>query len=302
MRKKSFAIFLIVLLNMGLLGLFTFSAVGQSKLVSCSNCGYLNGEKYTFCTECGQKMIVVSFVKCPYCKADVISTAKFCTQCGKSLAISKVSCSICKNLNELNNNFCTFCGNSLKKKVQAKLPPQNIRIMQTLMTPRNISATENIPVPKKTPVTRNVSESSNTTAVRSVPAVRNAPATSNMATAENFIQPKKTPQISSRNSEEQIYKNKAVLGGDSFFKIKEYSKARDEYKILLETDASSEEIKFKLAVAYFVDSYFDNAEEIFKTLQNSSVYQVDSSIYLAMIYSSRNEKNEEINYLNKAIK
>ncbi len=51
-------------------------------------------------------------IKCPHCFTENETEAKFCKNCGKSLASDKV-CRICHEKNESDAKYCDHCGNPL---------------------------------------------------------------------------------------------------------------------------------------------------------------------------------------------
>ncbi|HEY93899.1 MAG TPA: protein kinase [Dehalococcoidia bacterium] len=51
-------------------------------------------------------------MKCPYCQAENVDTAKFCIECGKQLNIESI-CPNCQHTNKATAKFCEECGHSL---------------------------------------------------------------------------------------------------------------------------------------------------------------------------------------------
>jgi membrane protease subunit (stomatin/prohibitin family) len=90
--------------------------------VRCANCGTLNPENAKFCSNCGQTMAAApppappapAGVTCANCGTNNAAGAKFCANCGNNLlAPTTVTCSNCATVSPTGTKFCPNCGNNL---------------------------------------------------------------------------------------------------------------------------------------------------------------------------------------------
>jgi len=79
---------------------------GQGAAVKCPSCGVANKPDAKFCSECGKEMIVTR--ACPKCQAKIKPDAKFCPECGASL--QDVKCAKCGAAMQAGAKFCPECG------------------------------------------------------------------------------------------------------------------------------------------------------------------------------------------------
>ncbi|MBJ7598931.1 SPFH domain-containing protein [Candidatus Nephthysia bennettiae] len=110
-------------IGLGLGGMVTGAgqtvAAGGQVQVRCGKCGTLNSENAKFCSNCGQTLAPApapagAVVACPSCGTQNASTAKFCSNCGASMqAPTAVNCPQCGTESTPGTKFCPNCGNNL---------------------------------------------------------------------------------------------------------------------------------------------------------------------------------------------
>jgi membrane protease subunit (stomatin/prohibitin family) len=110
-------------IGLGLGGMVTGAgqtvAAGGQVQVRCGNCGTLNAENAKFCSNCGQTLAPApapagAVVACPSCGTQNAATAKFCSNCGASLqAPTKLTCPQCGTESAAGTKFCPNCGTNL---------------------------------------------------------------------------------------------------------------------------------------------------------------------------------------------
>jgi membrane protease subunit (stomatin/prohibitin family) len=110
-------------IGLGLGGMVTGAgqtvAAGGQVQVRCGNCGTLNAENAKFCSNCGQTLAPApapagAVVACPSCGTQNAATAKFCSNCGTSLqAPATLRCSQCGTESPAGTKFCPNCGTNL---------------------------------------------------------------------------------------------------------------------------------------------------------------------------------------------
>jgi membrane protease subunit (stomatin/prohibitin family) len=118
-------------IGLGLGGMVTGAgqtvASGGQVQVRCGNCGTLNGENAKFCSNCGQTLAPApapagAVVACPSCGTQNAATAKFCSNCGTSLqAPAALTCAKCGTESPPGTRFCPNCGTNLEEPSPA--PP-----------------------------------------------------------------------------------------------------------------------------------------------------------------------------------
>ena len=100
---------------------------GGQVQVRCGNCGTLNSENAKFCSNCGQTLAPApapagAVVACPSCGTQNAATAKFCANCGTSLqAPAALTCPKCGTESPPGTRFCPNCGTNLEEPSAA--PP-----------------------------------------------------------------------------------------------------------------------------------------------------------------------------------
>ena len=107
-------------------------ASGSQVQVRCGACGTLNAENAKFCSNCGQTLAPApapagAVVACPSCGTQNAATAKFCSNCGASLqAPTTVKCPQCGTESPAGTKFCPNCGTNLASPppAQPPTPPQ----------------------------------------------------------------------------------------------------------------------------------------------------------------------------------
>lgn len=77
--------------------------------VACKSCQALNPKGTKFCTNCGAKLTT----QCPSCGAELQENAKFCPECGSSVAVEH-KCPKCGTDYQEGQKFCLECGASLQ--------------------------------------------------------------------------------------------------------------------------------------------------------------------------------------------
>jgi RNA polymerase subunit RPABC4/transcription elongation factor Spt4 len=77
--------------------------------VACPKCQTLVAEGAKFCGNCGTSMAAAA---CPKCRAAVPAGAKFCGNCGASMAAA--TCPQCNAAVTPGSKFCGTCGNKLE--------------------------------------------------------------------------------------------------------------------------------------------------------------------------------------------
>jgi membrane protease subunit (stomatin/prohibitin family) len=118
-------------IGLGLGGMVTGAgqtvASGGQVQVRCGNCGTLNAENAKFCSNCGQTLAPApapagAVVACPSCGTQNAATAKFCSNCGTSLqAPAALTCAKCGTESPPGTRFCPNCGTNLEEPSPA--PP-----------------------------------------------------------------------------------------------------------------------------------------------------------------------------------
>jgi membrane protease subunit (stomatin/prohibitin family) len=118
-------------IGLGLGGMVTGAgqtvASGGQVQVRCGKCGTLNGENAKFCSNCGQTLAPApapagAVVACPSCGTQNAATAKFCANCGTSLqATAAVRCPKCGTESPPGTRFRPNCGANLEEPSPA--PP-----------------------------------------------------------------------------------------------------------------------------------------------------------------------------------
>jgi len=88
-------------------------AAGSSQAVACPSCGTANAPGAKFCANCGASMAPPT-VACPSCHAANAASAKFCSSCGASLSAeappTTVICAKCGAELADGAKFCAGCG------------------------------------------------------------------------------------------------------------------------------------------------------------------------------------------------
>jgi membrane protease subunit (stomatin/prohibitin family) len=118
-------------IGLGLGGMVTGAgqtvAAGGQVQVRCGKCGTLNSENAKFCSNCGQTLAPApapagAVVACPNCGTQNAATAKFCANCGTSLqAPATLTCPKCSTESPPGTRFCPNCGTNLEEPSPA--PP-----------------------------------------------------------------------------------------------------------------------------------------------------------------------------------
>ena len=87
-----------------------YAPAGPSATVACPSCGTANATGAKFCANCGASMAPPT-VACPTCHADNPAGAKFCSSCGASLAApAPAACAQCGTELADGAKFCPSCG------------------------------------------------------------------------------------------------------------------------------------------------------------------------------------------------
>ncbi len=81
----------------------------QGAQVVCPHCNAKNAPNAKFCSECGKEMAVT--IKCPKCNANVQGSPKFCPECGANL--QEIKCPKCNAAQKPGTKFCAECGEKL---------------------------------------------------------------------------------------------------------------------------------------------------------------------------------------------
>ncbi|MDP9246705.1 MAG: SPFH domain-containing protein [Candidatus Dormibacteraeota bacterium] len=112
-------------IGLGLGGMVTGAgqtvAAGGQVQVRCGKCGTLNSENAKFCSNCGQTLAPApapagAVVACPSCGTQNAATAKFCANCGTSLqAPAALTCPKCGTESSPGTRFCPNCGTNLEE-------------------------------------------------------------------------------------------------------------------------------------------------------------------------------------------
>lgn len=89
------------------------AAATPERMVVCPHCNHQNPEKTKFCSECG-KPIAVEMVACINCHAQIKKGSKFCPECGAKQEISDIVCPKCNHKVKAGTKFCPECGEPLK--------------------------------------------------------------------------------------------------------------------------------------------------------------------------------------------
>lgn len=84
------------------------------QVVLCPNCGTQNNVGAKFCGNCGKSLAPVAKMICPKCGASMPETMKFCGNCGSPMKPEKIKCPKCKAENLSTNKFCGSCGGKLQ--------------------------------------------------------------------------------------------------------------------------------------------------------------------------------------------
>jgi hypothetical protein len=87
---------------------------GPQQVVLCPNCGSQNNVGAKFCANCGKSLAPVAKVNCPKCGAAMPETMKFCGNCGSPMKPQKIKCPKCNTENLSTNKFCGNCGKKLQ--------------------------------------------------------------------------------------------------------------------------------------------------------------------------------------------
>ena len=119
-------------IGLGLGGMVTGAgqtvAAGGQVQVRCGKCGTLNSENAKFCSNCGQTLAPApapagAVVACPSCGTQNAATAKFCANCGTSLqAPAALTCPKCGTESPPGTRFCPNCGTNLEEPSAAPPP------------------------------------------------------------------------------------------------------------------------------------------------------------------------------------
>ena len=75
----------------------------------CPVCGAQNSRTAKFCTNCGKSLKTVF---CPNCGCELKEGSKFCPECGAKVS-SDAICPVCGTKNPAGTKFCSQCGNKL---------------------------------------------------------------------------------------------------------------------------------------------------------------------------------------------
>ncbi|GAC1314527.1 MAG: hypothetical protein NVSMB12_07940 [Acidimicrobiales bacterium] len=87
-----------------------YAPAGPNMTVTCPSCGTANATGAKFCANCGASMAPPT-VACPSCHADNAAGAKFCSSCGTSLAApAPAACAHCGTELADGAKFCPSCG------------------------------------------------------------------------------------------------------------------------------------------------------------------------------------------------
>ena len=87
--------------------------------VTCASCGTANAAGAKFCANCGTSLAPPT-EKCPNCAADNAVGAKFCSSCGTSLA--PAACASCGTELAAGAKFCASCGTAVGAPAAAAPP------------------------------------------------------------------------------------------------------------------------------------------------------------------------------------
>jgi len=90
----------------------TPAAPAPAVMVACPGCNTPNPQGAKFCTNCGASVAAPTTRPCPGCRAAVALDAKFCASCGLNLVGKKV-CSQCQAELSPGAKFCSGCGAKL---------------------------------------------------------------------------------------------------------------------------------------------------------------------------------------------
>lgn len=88
----------------------------------CSNCHFANTPTAKFCANCGNSMAPPK-VACANCGEDNDPSAKFCASCGQPLVAKTVHCSNCGEEVAPGVKFCPNCGNAMAPAATAPAAP-----------------------------------------------------------------------------------------------------------------------------------------------------------------------------------
>lgn len=83
-----------------------------SEKISCPHCGASVNKGAKFCSECGKTMAEPK-AKCIKCSAEIKKGAKFCPECGASQSLEK-KCPSCGHKVSPNSKFCPECGTKIE--------------------------------------------------------------------------------------------------------------------------------------------------------------------------------------------
>ncbi|WNZ29479.1 MAG: SPFH domain-containing protein [Candidatus Bathyarchaeota archaeon] len=90
------------------------SSGGAQQVLLCPNCGSQNNVGAKFCGNCGKSLAPVAKIICPKCGAAMPESMKFCGNCGSPMKPKKINCPKCNTENLSTNKFCGNCGNKLE--------------------------------------------------------------------------------------------------------------------------------------------------------------------------------------------
>jgi len=83
---------------------------GQQVKVKCPHCGALLAQDAKFCKDCGKSIAPAKKINCGKCGAEVNKDAKFCRECGTA---TKAKCGKCGAELASDSKFCKECGNAI---------------------------------------------------------------------------------------------------------------------------------------------------------------------------------------------
>lgn len=85
----------------------------QQTFVTCPHCNHQNPQGNKFCSNCGKSM-AVEMVECVSCHAKIKKDAKFCPECGAKQDSATKVCPKCGKKVKASAKFCPECGEPLK--------------------------------------------------------------------------------------------------------------------------------------------------------------------------------------------
>lgn len=86
----------------------------QVDTVNCAKCNAPNVKTSKFCSECGEKIVVVTNI-CSNCNAELPAGAKFCSECGQKVELETIHCTNCGKELSIDAKFCADCGTKVNK-------------------------------------------------------------------------------------------------------------------------------------------------------------------------------------------